>query len=56
MTLPVLGIDIAKAKCDAWMLLPDGQLHRNVFPNTGTGFDLLTRWLVQRAVEQVHAC
>ncbi len=56
MALPVLGIDIAKAKFDACLLLPDGTLHRTVFPHTVPGFDLLMRWLVQHAVAQVHAC
>ena len=56
MTRPVLGIDIAKAKFDACLLLPDGRLHRKVFPNTCNGFELLTRWLAQHTLEPVHAC
>ncbi len=56
MTRPVLGIDIAKAKFDACLLLPDGSLQRKVFPNTPPGFALLTRWVAQHTREQVHAC
>jgi transposase len=56
MTQPVLGIDIAKAKFDACLRWPDGRLQRKVFPNTATGFDLLTRWLAQHTIAPVHAC
>ncbi len=56
MTHPVLGIDIAKAKFDVCLLLPDGRLFRKVFPNTPPGFELLTRWLRQHTPEPVHAC
>lgn len=56
MARPALGIDIAKAKFDACLLLPDGHLQRKVFPNTSNGFELLTRWLVQHTRERVHAC
>ena len=55
MTRPVLGIDIAKAKFDACLVLPDGRQQRKVFPNTTTGFELLTRWLGQHTTEAVHA-
>jgi transposase len=51
-----LGIDIAKAKFDACLLFEDGRLQRKVFPNTATGFALLTRWLKQQTTERVHAC
>jgi len=56
MTRPVLGVDIAKAKFDACLLLPDGTTRHKVFPNTPSGFDLLTRWLGQHTVDPVHAC
>jgi len=56
MTRPVLGIDIAKAKFDACLLLPNGTMQRKVFANTSTGFALLTRWLSQHTTQSVHAC
>ncbi|MDP9316672.1 MAG: IS110 family transposase [Chloroflexota bacterium] len=56
MALPVLGIDIAKAKFDAYLLLANGMVQRKVLPNTPTGFALLTRWLGQHTSESVHAC
>lgn len=56
MTQPVLGIDIAKAKFDACLLLPDGTPQRKVFPNTPHGFDLLTRWLGNYTAESLHVC
>ncbi len=55
MPRSVLGIDIAKAKFDACLLLPDGRLSRKVFPNTAAGHELLTRWLGQHTAEPVHA-
>lgn len=56
MPRPVLGIDIAKAKFDAYVLLPDGTHHRKVFPNTPTGFKLLTGWLDQHTGDRCHVC
>lgn len=56
MTRPVLGLDIAKAKFDACLLLPDGTHQRKAFPNTPAGFRLLTRWLDQYTSERVHCC
>ncbi len=56
MRQPVLGIDIAKAKFDTCLLLPDGTMQRKVFPNTPSGFALLTRWLDQHTTQAVHAC
>jgi transposase len=56
MARPVLGIDVAKAKFDACLLLADGTLRRKVFPNTTHGFQMLSTWLGQQHVTQVHAC
>ena len=56
MTRLVLGIDIAKAKFDACLLRPDGTMPRKAFPNTPSGFALLTRWLGQHTTHAVHAC
>jgi transposase len=56
MTLPVLGIDIAKATFDACLLLSDQAPHHKIFPNTQQGFAQLRRWLGHYNVVQVHAC
>lgn len=56
MRQSVLGIDIAKAKFDVCLLLPDGTTRHKVFPNTAKGFELLRRWLLDHTVDPVHAC
>ncbi len=55
MSLPVLGIDIAKGSY--WVALrPGGKQHQGEFENTPGGFKRLTAWLRKRGVNQVHAC
>jgi len=44
-TIPVLGIDIAKAKFDVCLRLPQGQIRQNTFANDPTGFAQLADWL-----------
>jgi transposase len=51
----VLGIDIAKAKFDVALLLPEGKLRRKSCPNTVTGFAELARWLERQGTPVVHA-
>jgi transposase len=51
----VLGIDIAKAKFDVALILPDGKIRRKSCPNTPTGFADLTRWLEHHGAPVVHA-
>src|SRR4051812_13572475 len=51
----VLGIDIAKAKFDVALLLPDGKLRRKSCANTPAGFVELTRWLGRQGASVVHA-
>jgi transposase len=51
----VLGIDIAKAKFDVALLLPDGKLRRKSCPNTPAGFAELTQWLGRQGAPRVHA-
>jgi len=55
MTLPTLGLDIAKAKFDAALLYKD-QLKQRTFPNDATGFRQLATWLTKAQATQVHAC
>lgn len=51
----VLGIDIAKAKFQTALLLPDGKLRHHTWPNSGTGFEQLAAWLARHRVTRVHA-
>jgi transposase len=56
MTLPILGIDIAKSKFNICLIQHSGKLRHKVFPNTAAGFAQLKEWLTRQSVEQVHAC
>lgn len=51
-----LGIDVAKAKLDCALRLPDGKLRHKVFPNTAAGFAMLQSWLDRQGAHSVHAC
>lgn len=55
MSLPVLGIDIAKAKFDVVLLINQRSLHKE-FSNTEAGFAKLALWLDKYHATQVHAC
>ncbi len=55
MTLPVLGIDIAKAKFDVALLI-HGKFKTKVFKNTAKGFATLSTWLSHHGIDRVHAC
>jgi transposase len=54
--LPVLGIDIAKAKCDVALQCPDGKVRHKCVPNTAAGHGVLLAWLVRHVDGPVHAC
>lgn len=56
MTLPPLGIDLAKLKFNACLLRADGRLRHKVFANNPSGFSQLSEWLAKQGVERVHAC
>jgi transposase len=56
MTLPVLGIDIAKLKFNVCLINSQGKLKHRVFINTLTGFEQLLDWLSKQGVQRVHAC
>ncbi len=56
MTLPILGIDIAKLKFNVCLINARGKLRHKVLPNTTTGFEQLLEWLSRQGVQQVHAC
>lgn len=52
----ILGIDVAKAKLDIALLLPDGKFRSEVVANTPEGFEKLAAWLERNGAAQVHAC
>jgi transposase len=56
MTLPILGIDIAKLKFNVCLVNSSGKLRHEVFPHSTAGFEQLKEWLSRQGVEQVHAC
>lgn len=55
MSLPVLGIDIAKRKMEV-VLLREGKAKHKSFNNTLDGFKSLSDWLKWLGVSRVHAC
>ncbi len=55
MSLPTLGIDLAKNKFDV-ALLRDEHISHHSFPNTPAGIAALLAWLQAQGVAQVHAC
>jgi transposase len=56
MTLPPLGLDIAKLKFNACLIRESGKFRHKVFPNTPDGFAQFSNWLNQQGVKQAHAC
>ncbi|MCA1614480.1 MAG: IS110 family transposase [Acidobacteria bacterium] len=56
MTLPTLGIDIAKLEFNVCLIQHGGQPRHKVSPNHAAGFEQLEGWLARQGVEQVHAC
>lgn len=55
MSLPSLGIDIAKATFHA-CLLRDEKLRHKVFTNNEAGYNQLLAWLSHHKVSRTHAC
>ena len=52
----ILGIDVAKAKLDIALRLPNGKFRSKVVQNTSNGFNTLTEWLKKHGTDKVHAC
>lgn len=52
----LLGIDVAKAKLDCALRLPDGRIRSKVVDNTATGFEVLSAWLSKQNVVELHVC
>lgn len=51
-----LGIDVAKAKLDCALRLPDGKLRSKVVENNFRGFKVLAEWLDKHSATTVHVC
>ena len=51
-----LGIDVAKAKLDCALRLPEGKLRHKVVENSPNGFQALNAWLAKQGAATVHAC
>lgn len=56
MQLFYLGIDVAKAKLDCALRLPDGKYRNKVVENTAKGFAVLTDWLAKHGATAAHVC
>lgn len=51
-----LGIDVAKAKLDCALRLPEGKIRHKVVENTPAGFAALQSWLTKQGADAVHVC
>ena len=51
-----LGIDVAKAKLDCALRLPDGKYKHKVFENNQDGFTALAEWLGKYGAAHSHVC
>lgn len=56
MTIFHLGIDVAKAKLDCALRLPNGKFRAKVVPNSSEGFALLLTWLTAHDALKPHVC
>jgi len=56
MSLPPLGLDLAKLKFNACLARDGGKLRHKVFSNDEAGFAQLSEWLERQGVGRVHAC
>src|SRR5215203_2326066 len=56
MSLPPLGLDLAKLKFNACLLRAGGKPRHKVFANTAEGFAQLSAWLERQGAGRVHAC
>jgi transposase len=51
-----LGIDVAKAKLDCALRLPDGKYRNKVVENNRKGFDTLLAWLAKHSAATARVC
>ena len=52
----VLGIDVAKAKLDVALRLPDGKCRSKVVDNAPAGFTVLSAWLAKQVAGELNVC
>lgn len=55
MSVPILGIDIAKQRVEV-ALLVEGKIKHKSFKNAPEGFEALALWLRKLGIQQVSAC
>lgn len=51
-----LGIDVAKAKLDCALRLPDGKYKHKIFENRHSGYTALGEWLGKHGGAKAHVC
>jgi len=56
MSLFDLGLDVAKAKLDCALRLPDGKHKSKVVENNSNGFKALIEWLAKHGAASAHVC
>ena len=56
IALPILGIDISKAKFDVALLMDSKIKKTRVFENNLTGFKALSLWLIKQDITHLQAC
>jgi transposase len=56
MSLPPLGLDLAKLKFDACLVRASGKLRHRTFSNSEAGFAQLSAWLTKNGAALTHAC
>ena len=56
MSVTVLGIDIAKQRFEATLLVVNSKIKNKSFKNTAEGFELLSLWLEKQGIQKVHVC
>lgn len=56
MSLPPLGLDLAKLKFNTCLVRDGGKFRHKVFSNDEAGFAQLAGWLSEQGAGRVHAC
>ena len=56
MSLPPLGLDLAKLKFNACLVRAGGKLRHRAFSNDAAGFAQLSAWLTKNDAALTHAC
>jgi len=56
MHIFILGIDVAKAKLDCALRLPNGKIRSKSIENNHQGFKVLMQWLAKHEAINIHVC